>query len=143
MHYSIGDVARSTGISVSTLRYYDREGMFPDMARRGGGIRVFSEKELGILRVIECLKKAGMSIREIKEFLNWCQEGDASLEKRQNMFHARLREVERQMEDLQKTLNTLKYKCWYYDTAVAAGSEAAARKISPDQMPEDIRKYRI
>jgi len=143
MHYSIGDVARSTGISVSTLRYYDREGMFPDMARRGGGIRVFSEKELGILRVIECLKKAGMSIREIKEFLNWCQEGDASLEKRQNMFHARLREVERQMEDLQKTLNTLKYKCWYYDTAVAAGSEAAAREISPDQMPEDIRKYRI
>lgn len=143
MHYSIGNVARSTGISVSTLRYYDREGMFPDMARRGGGIRVFSEKELGILRVIECLKKAGMSIREIKEFLNWCQEGDASLEKRQNMFHARLREVERQMEDLQKTLNTLKYKCWYYDTAVAAGSEAAARKISPDQMPEDIRKYRI
>jgi len=143
MHYSIGNVARSTGISVSTLRYYDREGMFPDMARRGGGIRVFSEKELGILRIIECLKKAGMSIREIKEFLNWCQEGDASLEKRQNMFHARLREVERQMEDLQKTLNTLKYKCWYYDTAVAAGSEAAARKISPDQMPEDIRKYRI
>ena len=43
-----------------------------------------------------------------------------------------------------KTLmNTLKYKCWYYDTAVAANSEAAARKISLDQMPEDIRKYRI
>ena len=59
------------------------------------------------------------------------------------MFHARLQEVERQMEDLQKMINTLKFKCWYYDTAVAAGSEAAVKELPPDRMPEDIREYRI
>ena len=86
MTYSIGQVAESTGISVSTLRYYDREGMFPELTRSDGGIRVFTERELGTLRVIECLKAAGMPIRDIKEFLTWCQEGDASLSKRQAMF---------------------------------------------------------
>ena len=85
----------------------------------------------------------GESFLPRKEFLSWCQEGEASLEKRQSMFHARLQEVERQMEDLQKMINTLKFKCWYYDTAVAAGSEAAVKELPPDRMPEDIREYRI
>ena len=143
MCHSIGDVAKTTGIAISTLRYYDREGMFPDMERSSGGIRIFSDKEIGTIRVIECLKKAGMSIKGIKEFLGWCQEGDASLKQRQNMFHARLEEVEQQMEDLQRTMNTLKFKCWYYDTAIAAGGEAAVRAIPVDEIPEEIREHRI
>ena len=91
MYYSIGEAARITGIAISTLRYYDREGMFPEMMRSSGGIRVFSDKEISILRVVECLKSAGMSIKEIKEFLFWCQEGDSSLQKRRDMFRYRLK----------------------------------------------------
>ena len=112
MFYSIGDVAKRTGIAISTLRYYDREGFFPDMDRSSGGIRVFSEKELATLKVIECLKSSGMSIVAIREFLNWCREGDASLTKRQAMFHERLQEVEKQMEELQRTRNMIRFKCW-------------------------------
>ena len=122
MYYSIGEVAHATGIAISTLRYYDREGMFPNMERSNGGIRVFSDTEINTLRVIECLKASGMSIKSIKEFLIWCREGDASLEKRRDMFYARLEEVEKQIEALQATKNTLRYKCWYYDTALAAAS---------------------
>lgn len=143
MFYSIGDVAKSVGVPISTLRYYDREGMFPEMERSAGGIRVFSEKEINTLRVIECLKSAGMSIKEIKEFLGWCQEGDTSLEKRRDMFYKRLREVKKQMELLQDTMNTLKYKCWYYDTAIAAGTEDVVKDVSDQEIPEEIRPYRI
>lgn len=143
MNYSIGEVANATGIAISTLRYYDREGMFPDMERRNGGIRVFSDTEINTLRVIECLKTSGMSIKSIKEFLVWCKEGDASLEKRREMFHDRLEEVERQIEALQETKNRLKYKCWYYDTAIAAGSEAVVKNLPVDEIPEDVRDYKI
>ena len=143
MHYSIGEVAHSTGISISTLRYYDREGMFPDMERSNGGIRVFSDTEINTLKVIECLKSSGMSIKSIKEFLVWCQEGDSSLEKRREMFHTRLEEVEKQIESLHATKNMLKYKCWYYDTAVSAGSEDAVKNLSVDEIPEDVRDYKI
>ena len=67
MFYSIGEVANTTGIAISTLRYYDREGMFPNIGRSNGGIRVFSDIEIDTIRVIECLKSSGMSIKEIKE----------------------------------------------------------------------------
>ena len=143
MFYSIGEVAKSTGISISTLRYYDREGMFPHISRSNGGIRVFSEKELDTLRVIECLKISGMSIKDIKEFLIWCQDGDDSLSKRQNLFHQRYEEVQIQIELLQKTINTLKYKCWYYDKAVKDGSEENVKNISYENIPEDIREFKI
>ncbi len=52
MYYSIGEVANAAGIAISTLHYYDREGMFPDMARSNGGIRVFSDTEINTLKVI-------------------------------------------------------------------------------------------
>ena len=143
MFYSIGDVAKRTGIAISTLRYYDREGLFPDMDRSSGGIRVFSEKELATLKVIECLKSSGMSIVAIREFLNWCREGDASLTKRQAMFHERLQEVEKQMEELRRTRNMIRFKCWYYDTAVAAGTEEAMRDLAPDRIPEELRGYKL
>lgn len=143
MYYSIGEVANATGITISTLRYYDREGMFPNIGRSNGGIRVFSDIELDTIRVIECLKASGMSIKKIKEFLAWCQEGDRSLLKRRDMFHERFDEVQKQIEVLQQTVNTLKYKCWYYDTAVAFGTEKMVKDLSVDEIPEEIRGYKI
>lgn len=143
MFYSIGEVANTTGIPISTLRYYDREGMFPDMGRSGGGTRVFSDKELNTIQVIECLKTSGMSIKEIKEFLSWCQEGDASLSKRRELFYKRLEDVKRQMDKLQKTMNLLRYKCWYYDTAIALGTEAAVKNLPENKIPEELRDYKI
>ena len=143
MYYSIGEIANLTGITISTLRYYDREGMFPDMERSNGGIRIFSEKELSTIRVIECLKSTGMPIKDIKEFLIWCQEGDASLHKRQKMFHDRFKEVENQIEHMKKNLDLIKYKCWYYDKAVTDGTEEIVKNLSDDEIPADIRECKI
>ena len=140
MYYCIGEVSHITGIAVSTLRYYDREGMFPDIKRSNGGIRIFSQKEIETLRIIDCLKTTGMSIKEIKEFLGWCQEGDSSLQKRREMFYNRLEKEKKQIETLENTMSLLKYKCWYYDTAVAAGSEDAVKNLSTNEIPEDFLK---
>ena len=84
MYYSIGEVSHITGIAVSTLRYYDREGMFPDIKRSNGGIRIFSQKEIETLRIIDCLKTTGMSIKEIKEFLGWLKYANCVVT---NSFH--------------------------------------------------------
>lgn len=143
MSYSIGEVARAAGVSVSTLRYYDREGMFPGIERSGGGIRVFSDREVGALRVIECLKASGMAIKDIKTFLDWCQEGDASLKKRRDMFYERLEEVKKQMAALQQTMNMIKFKCWYYDTALAEGAEEKVRAMPAEDIPAELQEYRL
>ena len=112
------------------------------MERSGGGIRRFTDKEIETLGIIECLKTSGLSIQEIKQFLDWCQEGDSSLQKRRELFYERLAVVTKQMEQLQKTMNTLRFKCWYYDTALSAGTEEVPKNLPPEKIPEDILRYR-
>jgi len=103
---------------------------------------VFSDIEIETLRIVECLKTSGLSIKDIKRFLDWCQEGDASLQKRRDMFRERLEAVKRQMEELQKTMDIIKYKCWYYDAALAAGTEEAPHNMPLEEMPEEIQRYK-
>lgn len=143
MSYSIGEVSNMTNISISTLRYYDREGLLPNMERSKGGIRVFSKIELDTLRIIECLKMTDMPIKDIKQFLDWCQEGDSTLELRRSMFYERLEIMNRKMEQLQKTIETIKYKCWYYDTAVNNGTETVPRSMPIEDLPADIKEYKV
>ncbi len=143
MFYSIGEVANMFNIPTSTLRYYDREGLFPNVKRSNGGIRVFSDAEVDTLKVIECLKSTGMEIKDIRQFLDWCFEGDQTLQKRRDMFYERKAVVEKQMEALQKTMEMIQYKCWYYETACDAGTEAAPRNVPIDNLPEAARKGKV
>ncbi len=138
--YSIGEVSNQLNIPTSTLRYYDREGLLANIKRSNGGIRVFSDVEIEVLKVIECLKASGLQIKEIKRFLDWCDEGDKTLEKRRDMFFERRVVVEKQIEALQKTLDMVQYKCWYYETACEAGTEDAPKMLSIEEMPENARK---
>ena len=66
--YSIGEISKMFQLPISTLRYYDKEGLFPHL-KRVNGVRQFSEIEIETLRVIDCLKKSGLEIKEIKEIL--------------------------------------------------------------------------
>ena len=116
--YSIGQVSEMFHLPISTLRYYDKEGLFPGMERQSG-IRRFSEREIEALRVIECLKASGLEIRDIKQFMEWTTEGAATYTQRKQLFETRKQAVEAEMAELQKTLDMLRYKCWYYDTAIA------------------------
>ncbi|MDY2922269.1 MAG: MerR family transcriptional regulator [Eubacterium sp.] len=138
--YSIGQVSRLYDLPVSTLRYYDKEGLFPNLTRESG-IRKFSDDELTILHMIECLKSSGLEIREIKQFFEWCSEGSATYGKRKELFEARKKAVEEEIESLNRTLNMLKYKCWYYEQALIDGSEDRIQDMLPDHLPAEIQEY--
>lgn len=126
--YSIGEVAEIIGVPTSTLRYYDKEGILPFVKRTEGNVRSFAEEDLEWLRVIECLKKTKMSIKEIKQFIDWCIEGDSTIDKRLDLINRRRDLVLKEIESLQETLKTLDYKKWYYETAKAAGTTAFLTK---------------
>ena len=137
--YTIGQISEMFSIPVSTIRYYDKEGLFPDLERQSG-IRKFSEREVEALRVIECLKASGLEIRDIKRFMEWTTEGSASYERRKQLFETRKEAVEEEINQLQKTLDMLKFKCWYYETAIADGNEDRIYEMLPDRLPPDIQK---
>lgn len=121
--YSISDVAKKLNLTVYTLRYYDKEGLLPFVERTASGTRLFKESDIDALRVIECLKATGMPIKEIKTFIDWCSEGDSTLQQRYDMFLERKASVEAQMAALQKTMELIEHKCSYYKTALEAGTE--------------------
>lgn len=136
--YTIGQVSEMFHLPVSTLRYYDKEGLFPDMERQSG-LRKFSDREIEALRVIECLKSSGLEIREIKQFMAWTTQGSATYPQRKQLFMARKEAVEEEIRQLQKTLDMLKYKCWYYETAIADGNEERIAAMLPDHLPPEIQ----
>ena len=137
--YTIGQIAEMFGLPISTLRYYDKEGLFPDMQRQSG-IRQFSDREVDALRVIECLKASGLEIRDIKRFMQWCTEGPATYPQRKALFEARKAAVEAELERLNHILDMLKYKCWYYAKACEDGNEDGIQAMLPDQLPAEIQK---
>ena len=136
--YTIGQVAEMFGLPISTLRYYDKQGLFPRM-QRVSGIRRFSETEIEALRVIECLKKAGMEIKDIRQFMDWCVEGAATYPQRKALLEEQKAHVEAEIERMNRTLDMLKYKCWYYTQAIKDGGADAIPAMIPDRLPEDIR----
>lgn len=139
MNYSIGEVSRMFGLPQSTLRYYDKEGLLPHIQRQGSGIRRFDEQAIEALRVIECLKKSGMEIKDIRQFMIWCGEGASTYQQRLELFQRRRAEVEQELARLKKTLAMIDFKCWYYTQALATGSEDFTAAI-PEGLPEEIRE---
>lgn len=123
MKFTIRDVAEKMNLSISTIRYYDKEGLLPFIERKESGYRIFAESDVTMLEVIDCLKKTGMPIKDIKEFSDWVKEGDSSLTQRYEMFLERRRVVQEQILELQQSLNLIDHKCWYYKTAIEAGTE--------------------
>ena len=136
--YTIGQISEMFGIPISTLRYYDREGLFPDM-QRSSGIRRFTEKEIDILRVIECLKMSGLELKEIRQFIAWCQEGSQTYEKRYDLFQKRKAAVEAELEQMKRVLDMICFKCWYYEQAMKDGNEERLSQMLPDRLPEEIQ----
>lgn len=137
--YTIGQISRMFHLPISTLRYYDKEGFFPHLVRKGN-IRYFSDNEIESLRVIECLKTSGLEIKEIKQFIELVSKGPASYSERKELFESRKMAVEDEINQLEKTLALLKYKCWYYETAIADGNEDRINEMLPDKLPQDIQK---
>lgn len=132
MAYTVGEMARRLGVPASTIRYYDKEGLLPFVGRSSGGIRVFTEKDFEWLRIIECLKKTGMSLKDIREYIELAMQGDETIARRLELFRKQRAVLETRMAELQQTMDTLDYKCWFYETAAARGSTEGISDL-PDE----------
>lgn len=139
MFYTVGEMAYKLNVAPSTLRYYDKEGLLPFVERSSGGIRMFKEDDFQWLSIIECLKKAGLPIKEIKTFIDWCIEGDGTIEQRLELMQKQREIVKKQIAQMQTTLAVLDYKCWYYETAKAAGTCAIHDTLSEEDIPAKFR----
>jgi len=114
MTYSIGHISKMLNISISSLRYYDKEGLLPLVNRTPGNIRIFDDTDVECLKMIECLKNTGMPLKDIKQFFEWCEEGDTTIDRRYELFVHQKEKTEKQISLLRNALDRINYKCEFY-----------------------------
>ncbi|MFC6182220.1 MerR family transcriptional regulator [Lactiplantibacillus daowaiensis] len=124
MTYAIGDVAAQCGVSVPTLRFYEKEGLLPPIHRDAAGRRQFSDQDVALVRQIVNLKRADASLDDIAAFLRLYQAGDQTMADRADFFADQADKLADRMAQLQVTQVYVQYKQWYYDQAMAAGGLA-------------------
>lgn len=139
MMYTVGEMAKLLGVPASTLRYYDKEGLLPFVERSSGGMRVFRERDYEWLRTIECMKKTGMPLKDIRTYIEMAMEGDRTVEPRLGLLSRQREAVREQIAQLRETLDMLDFKCWYYEMALERGSTQAVRDMPPEEVPERFR----
>lgn len=117
--YTMMQICRETGMTYQTLKYYCNEGLVPGVKRDRNNRRIFDEKDLKWIRDLVCLKKCGMSIQEMKEYLDLCLEGESTIPQRKEMLtkkQAALRSTIRELEDSVAYINL---KQQFYDEVLS------------------------
>ncbi len=110
MPYTIKDMSELTGLPASTLRYYDKQGLLPNLKRDGNNIRIFSDDDYASLRLIDCLKRSGLSIKDIKKFIDMAGK-EGALTGRLEIFRKRREILRKELENLKSILDVIEYKC--------------------------------
>ena len=142
MYYTVCEVAKRLNLSPHTIRFYAKEGLLSFVDRDQNGNRIFKETDFERLFIIASLKRAGMSIKQIREFTVLCDQGDSSIAHRLQIIIDQRAKVEEQITELQDALDVLKYKTWLYEVALEAGTTAIHDNMPLEDMPQNIRKIK-
>lgn len=116
--YSIREVQLKSGLPASTLRYYEKEGILPEVGRDEGGRRVYTEKQIDWLRFVVAMKDTGMTIEEIKVYLELNVKGEETIQERRELLVAHKKKVEEHMAQTQNNLEKIIQKIAFYDHVV-------------------------
>ncbi|WP_436835276.1 MerR family transcriptional regulator [Bacillus subtilis] len=111
--YSIGEFANIIGVTTSTLRYYEKEGLLTPH-RNENNIREFTDHDIGWVRYLLHLKDSGMSMTELKQYTTWRAMGDETIHDRMHLLEKRKHFVELEIQALQQNLHVLNRKIEFY-----------------------------
>ena len=112
--YSMKETCDKTNLTYDTLKFYCNEGLVPNVKRNKSNYRVFDDNDINWIKNLTCLKNCGMSIIEMKEYLELCLKGESSIPERQNILDAKLRELEHKKQEIDEAINFVHWKQNFY-----------------------------
>ncbi|MDF2524274.1 MAG: transcriptional regulator, MerR family, partial [Clostridiales bacterium] len=108
------EVANIFDISAHTIRFYDKEGLLPFVARNKSGNREFTESDVNFFKIICCLKNTGMQIKDIKKYIDLCMEGTDTIDVRKKLLMEHRKEIIKRMNVLKGNLGLIDSKIEIY-----------------------------
>lgn len=118
----IAEVAARCGLSIATIRYYERSGLCPPIPRGADGQRRFSERDADWFVLLSSLRDTGMPMDQMRAFAALYQQGDATVAGRKDMLRAHMHRLEARREALDACMGLLKHKLRRYDAILEGRS---------------------
>lgn len=132
MTYTMMQVCREVGMTYQTLKFYCNQGLVPNVKRDKNNRRVFDEHDLEWIKSLTCLKKCGMSIEEMKEYLRLCLQGEASIPERKVMLAEKRGRLVEQVAEIQGSIDYIDWKQGFYDDVLSGRVEYFSNLIPRD-----------
>ena len=119
MLYTMKQACDKTALSYDTLKFYCNEGLVPNVKRDKNNYRVFSDKDIEWIKSLSCLKNCGMSIIEMKEYLELCLKGESSIPERQKILEIKQKELEHKIQEVQESIDYIQWKQGFYNDVLS------------------------
>lgn len=131
--YTMMQVCRELDMTYETLKYYCNEGLVPGVKRDGNNRRVFDEKDVKWIRDLTCLKRCGMSILEMKEYLQLCLQGEPTIMQRKEMLTKKREELLISIKALQDSVDYIDWKQNFYDEVLSGARPYVSNLIRTEE----------
>lgn len=125
----------ATGMSYEALKFCCNEGLVPNVKRAANNYRVFDEHDVNWIRSLACLKKCGMSIQEMKEYLALCLEGERTIPERMELLQKYKQNIHERMAELQESLDFIAWKENFYQEVLDGKTEYHSDLIAVEPNP--------
>lgn len=132
MLYSMKDVCRKTGMTYEALKFYCNQGLVPNVKRDGHNYRVFDDRDVAWIESLGCLKRCGMSIQEMKDYVGLCKQGQDSIPERQVLLGEKRRWLLERIRELEDAVRYIDWKQEFY-ADVLSGRAPYVSNLLPEE----------
>lgn len=130
--YSMKQTCEKTNLTYDTLKFYCNVGLVPNVKRDKNNYRVFDDKDIAWIESLSCLKNCGMSIVEMKEYLDLCLKGEKTIPERKIILDAKLKELEHKISEIQVSIDYINWKQGFYDDVLAGKTKYYSNLIQTE-----------
>ncbi|MGN0619963.1 MAG: MerR family transcriptional regulator [Ruminiclostridium sp.] len=128
--YTMMQACKETNMTYQALKFYCNEGLVPNVKRDNNNKRIFDERDIAWIKSLVCLKNCGMSIKEMKEYLELCMQGASSINKRRDILEIKKKELLNRIKELNTAISYIDEKQQFYDD-VQSGRRAYCSNLIP------------
>lgn len=134
--HTMKETCELTGMAYENLKYYCNTGLVPNVKRSANNRRVFDDHDVAWIKSLTCLKKCGMTIEEMKQYLAYCLQGPASIPVRKVMLEKKLAILKEKKKDIQESIDYIGWKQNFYND-VLSGKRPYISDLLPEYNDDD------
>ena len=131
--YTMKEACEKTGLAYEALKFYCNEGLVPNVKRDANNHRVFDDRDVAWIKSLTCLKNCGMSIQEMKEYMDLCLQGEKSIPERKLILMEKRKTLEGELRRIQDSIDYIDWKQGFYDDVLSGKTKYYSNLIAAEE----------